>query len=153
MQGEHLDGADLIADGLHADRSWAVLDTETGKVLTARREPRLVFAAARVDTGGVPHIALPDETELDGPDNLSWDRSLNQTRVASVGRSRLGFEDRLEIDALFTHMAAKRGGPRSERSLGEWPESIGDPSREPRAVPRGLHLETATRQQHPDEPS
>ena len=39
FQGERLDGAELVADGLAADRSWGVLDTETGKVLTGRRAP------------------------------------------------------------------------------------------------------------------
>ena len=60
FQGERLETAELVADGLAADRSWGVLDTGTGKVLTGRREPRLLLASATLGDDGQPQTSLPD---------------------------------------------------------------------------------------------
>jgi uncharacterized protein YcbX len=60
LQGESIDVADIDADGLRGDRSWGVHDQVTGKVLTGRREPRLLEASAVLATGGEPEIRLPD---------------------------------------------------------------------------------------------
>ena len=54
MGGERLDGADVDERGIAGDRQWALLDVATGKTLTGRREPKLLFASARLsDDGGV----------------------------------------------------------------------------------------------------
>ena len=44
---------------------WGIRDQSDGRILTARREPRLLFAAARVGSQG-PLITLPDGQELTG---------------------------------------------------------------------------------------
>lgn len=53
LQGEQLDAADVGTVGLTGDRAWGLVDTETGLVLTARREPNLLFGAARIGRDGV----------------------------------------------------------------------------------------------------
>src|SRR4051812_28612736 len=60
LQGESIDVAQIDADGLRGDRSWGVHDEVTGKVLTGRREPRLLEASAVLAAGGEPEIRLPD---------------------------------------------------------------------------------------------
>ena len=47
---------------------WGIQDRSDGRVLTARREPRLLFASSRVAAeGGLAVITLPDGRELTGP--------------------------------------------------------------------------------------
>ncbi len=60
LQGERLDTADVAAGGIAGDRRWALFDVATGFGLTARREPDLLFAAARLRDGGGVEILLPD---------------------------------------------------------------------------------------------
>jgi uncharacterized protein YcbX len=67
LLGERLPSLDLAADGVDGDRLWGILDRGDGRILTARREPRLLFAASRLGAGGVPVISLPDGRTLEGP--------------------------------------------------------------------------------------
>ncbi len=60
LQGERLDSAAVTADGLEGDRRFAIHEVETGFGLTARREPELLFASARLRDGGEIEITLPD---------------------------------------------------------------------------------------------
>jgi uncharacterized protein YcbX len=47
---------------------WGIQDRGDGRILTARREPRLLFASSRVAADGdLPVITLPDGRELTGP--------------------------------------------------------------------------------------
>ncbi len=62
LQGERLDSADLGPGGIAGDRQWALFDVATGFGLTARREPDLLFAAARVRPDGAVEVMLPDGT-------------------------------------------------------------------------------------------
>jgi MOSC domain-containing protein len=67
MQGERLGVTTVQADGLAGDRRWGVRDEETGRVLTGRREPRLLDAVATLgDDGGEPTIVLPDGARING---------------------------------------------------------------------------------------
>jgi uncharacterized protein YcbX len=66
MQGERLAAATVRPDGIDGDRRWGVRDEVTGRVLTGRREPRLLDAAARLDEDGEPTIVLPDGSQLVG---------------------------------------------------------------------------------------
>jgi uncharacterized protein YcbX len=66
MQGQRLAAAQVQADGLDGDRRWGVRDEGTGRVLTGRREPRLLEATARLESGTELVITLPDGTTLDG---------------------------------------------------------------------------------------
>jgi len=66
MQGERLRAVRIEGDGVAGDRRWGVRDEGTGRVLTGRREPRLLEAAARLAAGREPVIELPDGTVLEG---------------------------------------------------------------------------------------
>ncbi len=59
LQGERLSGAILDDSGLRGDRRWGVRDEITGKILTGRREPQLLLAAASLADDGEPDIVLP----------------------------------------------------------------------------------------------
>ena len=67
LLGERMSGLSLVADGVDGDRLWGIRDRGDGRILTARREPRLLFAASRIGTGDVPLITLPDGSMLTGP--------------------------------------------------------------------------------------
>ena len=49
FQGEQLIQAIVEGDGIRGDRAWGVRDTDTGRILTGRREPRLLLASAHLD--------------------------------------------------------------------------------------------------------
>jgi MOSC domain-containing protein len=66
LLGERLPTLSLVADGVDGDRMWGIRDQNDGRILTARREPRLLFASARVGSRGLPLITLPDGQELAG---------------------------------------------------------------------------------------
>ena len=66
LQGERLESAIVARDGLEGDRQWGVRDQATGRILTARRRPELLAAAATYDSG-LPVITLPDGRVVRGP--------------------------------------------------------------------------------------
>lgn len=59
LQGEDMSRADIETDGVRGDRCWGIRDETTGKILTARRAPQLLFAAASLEGDGTPMITLP----------------------------------------------------------------------------------------------
>jgi len=74
MQGERLTEAMIGPAGIEGDRGWALLDVESGKHLTARRSPELLFASARLAGPTVAdgvRITLPNGTETDSDHTLS----------------------------------------------------------------------------------
>jgi uncharacterized protein YcbX len=66
LQGEQLAEADLDADGVRGDRRWGIRDAATGRILTGRREPRLLLAAATLRGDGEPELTVPDGTVVCG---------------------------------------------------------------------------------------
>lgn len=62
LQGEQVEAAELGPGGIHGDRGYALFDDETGFGLTARRDPTLLFASARLRPDGSVEITLPDGT-------------------------------------------------------------------------------------------
>jgi hypothetical protein len=68
LLGERLPTLRVVGDGVVGDRMWGIQDRSDGRILTARREPRLLFASSRVAAhGDVPVITLPNGQELTGP--------------------------------------------------------------------------------------
>lgn len=67
LQGEVLSSAELEGDGMRGDRCWGIRDETTGKILTARRAPELLYAAAALSADGTPVITLPDGSTCFGP--------------------------------------------------------------------------------------
>jgi uncharacterized protein YcbX len=60
LQGERLEEALVTPDGIDGDRRFAIYDVATGFGLTARRQPQLLFASARLREDGGAEITLPD---------------------------------------------------------------------------------------------
>jgi uncharacterized protein YcbX len=58
LQGEEVTQAIVERDGIGGDRAWGLRDEATGRILTARREPRLLLATAHLDRDQ-PHLQLP----------------------------------------------------------------------------------------------
>lgn len=72
LGGEALAESDVLSAGLKGDRAWGIRDSTTGYVLTARREPKLLLARARLAEAGDVEIWLPDGT-LTGDDAVLSD--------------------------------------------------------------------------------
>ena len=69
MQGERLESAVVGTHGIVGDRQWGLLDLDTGLMLTARREPALLMASARlVDPPDVHDVELEPEVVITLPD-------------------------------------------------------------------------------------
>jgi uncharacterized protein YcbX len=84
MGGEQLSRAVVGESGIEGDRQWGLLDSETGLILTARREPRLLFASAHLEAG-LPVIELSERC-LRGDDKLSEWLGRSVSLVAAGGR-------------------------------------------------------------------
>lgn len=63
LGGERLDSVTVTELGLAGDRGWGLRDDATGTVLTARRQPELLFASARVVGPAEVVVTLPDGME------------------------------------------------------------------------------------------
>jgi uncharacterized protein YcbX len=84
MQGERLDRAELTERGLTGDRSFAVIDGDTGKVASAKNPRKwggLLECTARLEGDGVV-ITLPD-----GGSVHSGDGDVDQALSAVLGRT------------------------------------------------------------------
>jgi len=99
LQGEPVDAARMEEDGVLGDRRWGIRDQRTNRILTARRRPELLGAAASYD-GDEPVITLPDGRTVVGPGEKT-DRLLSEwlaspvslvTSVGDAGRAEF-FED------------------------------------------------------------
>lgn len=86
LLGEALDASDVGPNGLPGDRAFGIVDVATGKVLTARREPRLLFASASWHDGDV-EIVTSEGDPLDSDAALSaWiGRHVRLTRAGEEG--------------------------------------------------------------------
>jgi uncharacterized protein YcbX len=76
LQGEALNAAIVERDGLEGDRRWGIRDGHTGRILTARRRPELLHAAASY-RDAQPLITLPDGRIAEGP-GPTTDRLLSE---------------------------------------------------------------------------
>lgn len=66
LQGDAVESASFRKSGVEGDREWGIRDERSGKILTARRRPELLAAAARCDDD-LPVITLPDGSTAVGP--------------------------------------------------------------------------------------
>jgi uncharacterized protein YcbX len=98
LQGERLEAARLTPDGIDGDRRFAIYDVATGFGLTARREPRLLFASARLREDGGAEITLPDGSVADGDAALShWLERPVELRSARSGVA-LSYENVVDFE-------------------------------------------------------
>ena len=95
LQGERLDTATATAEGVQGDRSFGIRDVETGLILTARRQPELLFASAAWSAGSVM-VTLPDGRTTDSDGDLSnWlGRPVELTAAGSAGT----YENPMDIE-------------------------------------------------------
>ncbi|MFC5720052.1 MOSC domain-containing protein [Streptomyces gamaensis] len=68
MGGERLPAVTLTDRGLEGDRGFAVLDVASGKILSAKKERRLLLASARTCPDNGVLVRLPGGTELEAGD-------------------------------------------------------------------------------------
>lgn len=87
MGGEPLSTAEVGEHGFRGDRGWGIVDVATGNVLTARRQPELLFASARLRADGEVEIQLPDGQVTDRSEDLSaWlQRDVRLQRAGDEG--------------------------------------------------------------------
>jgi uncharacterized protein YcbX len=83
LQGEVLAEAEIDADGMRGDRGWGLRDESTGKILTGRRMPELLFASAVLGPDGTPTVTLPTGVVCQGPGEQT-DAALSQWLGRSV---------------------------------------------------------------------
>ncbi|MDJ0769941.1 MAG: MOSC N-terminal beta barrel domain-containing protein [Ilumatobacter sp.] len=129
LGGEQLDAADVDELGIAGDRQWGLYDPATGMVLTARREPDLLFLSSRLD-GGRPVIT--DEHGAVLADDAALSARLGrpvELRAASDGPGT--FENPMDVDNEADWMQWQSSGGTfhdgrskislvSRASLGEW---------------------------------
>jgi len=90
LQGEVMSSAEIELDGVRGDRCWGIRDEATGKILTGRRAPHLLFAAGALAPNGAPVITLPSGVTCQGP-GAETDAALSEwldkpvSLVSSVG--------------------------------------------------------------------
>ena len=150
MQGESLPEAMLTAQGIAGDRAYALIDEETGKVVSAKsakRFPEMFGCRARFvapPVPGVEHppvvITLPDGTAV-GSDDADCDQALSRFFGRKVRLSASAPED-FTIDQYHPDIAdADPGGHRDtvvEAKLGAaFFAEIGAPS----PVPAGAFFD------------
>lgn len=86
--GEQVSESVLTNLGLGGDRAWGIRDNVTGLFLTARREPELLMATARLLDEDNVTIRLPDGADVSTDDDLSrWlrrDVSLKRVEANDV---------------------------------------------------------------------
>ena len=67
LQGEDVSSGEIELDGVRGDRTWGIRDETTGRILTGRQAPQLLFAAAALEPDGAPVITLPTGRTCRGP--------------------------------------------------------------------------------------
>lgn len=97
MQGESLSSVEVDADGVHGDRRWGLLDVAREKTLTCRREPRLLFAGARIEGDDVV-VTLPDGTETNDDATLSGWLGIDVALIESTSDNAGTFEIQLDFE-------------------------------------------------------
>lgn len=129
LGGEQLDRADVGSLGIEGDRAWGLYDPATEMVLTARREPSLLFLKARVEDAR-PTITDAAGELLESDSDLSaWIGRPVELRAAAAGPAT--FENPIDIDDETDWVRWQSSGGTfhdgrskisfvSRRSLGEW---------------------------------
>ena len=97
LGGERLSTADVGPDGIVGDRAWGLRDRSTGLVLTARREPTLLFLSARHRPDDRPRIT--DEEGIDLPDDDAVSERLGRPVELVAATDGPGtFENPMNVD-------------------------------------------------------
>lgn len=96
MGGERVRATDVGTHGLPGDRAFGVVDVATGRVLTARREPRLLFARATWHHG---EVEVRDEDGAPLADDGALSRWLGRpVRLERAGTEGGVYENPLDAE-------------------------------------------------------
>jgi MOSC domain-containing protein len=98
MLGEQVPELRVAASGGLGDRSWALRDLETGRVVSAKKEPRLLGFRARYDIEPTPE--RPGRVRIEAPDGREFfadDQDASQIISIALG-SRVQLENRARRD-------------------------------------------------------
>jgi len=102
LQGERVESVAVTHEGLEGDRRFAIYDLDSGRGLTARRVPELLFGAARLAGDGSVEITLPDGSPAADDQALSaW-----LGRPVALRSADAGVERRYENVIDFEHELA-----------------------------------------------
>jgi uncharacterized protein YcbX len=131
FRGEQLETARIEVTGIEGDRSFGLRDLETGLILTARRQPELLFATAAWSQGSV-QVSLPDGSTTDRDHDLSnW--LGKPVELVAGGTSTGTFENSLDVENdddwvqwtgptdSFHDSERNRVSLVSTTTLGDWP--------------------------------
>src|SRR4051812_41350532 len=83
LGGEQIERAEVTELGFDGDRRWAIRDSSSGRILTAKRDGRLLMASARCTSAGGVSITLPSGQETACSDELSRWLGLDVELVAA----------------------------------------------------------------------
>jgi len=97
LGGEQLTSADVGPDGIVGDRMWGLRDRSTGLVLTARREPALLFLTAEHRDADRPFVTDELGAELGDDDALS-ERLGRSVELVSALDGPGTFENPMNVD-------------------------------------------------------
>jgi hypothetical protein len=100
LRGERITSGRVEDTGLAFDRVFGIRDLVTGHILTGRREPALLLAAASIDeSDGSPVIVLPDGQALRGTGDLT-DAGLSDFLGHPVGLVAAASTEALSAEAF-----------------------------------------------------
>ena len=126
LGGEQLERVEVGELGFAGDRQWGIRDVTTGKVLTARREPKLLFGTARLAADGDVAITLPEGDDLSAWLGYEVELVRAAPGVRGTFENPLDFEhdaDWMEWtgpDAVFHDSKRTRFSLVSTTTLGDW---------------------------------
>ena len=160
MAGVSLDEVEVGPLGFEHDRRWALLDTDTGRALNAKRMPELLFATVDDDGGPTrPIVTLPDGTiAIDDATLSGWlERRVALTEAQPEQRGQYEIMSDFETDGgeVLSWQGPKGTFHDSNRtqvhlvttgSIGEWnvrrfrPNIVVDGAGELDLVGRSLHV-------------
>ena len=85
LGGESLEASRVGQHGLPGDRAFGIVDAGTGNVLTARKEPRLLFATASWHHGDVEIVAAGQRLDTDAALSEWLGRPVRLVRAGAEG--------------------------------------------------------------------
>lgn len=94
--GERLEHAAVDERGVEFDRAWGIYDPATDKVLTARREPRLLFLSATVRDGRPVIVTDAGDDVSSDADLSAWLGHAVELRSPADGPAT--FENPMNVD-------------------------------------------------------
>lgn len=117
LQGERLDSAQVDETGVVGDRGFAIVDVESGKVLSAKRYGQLLDGSARTFADGSVMLTIPEVGDV-----AATDPRVHDLLTAWVGRP-CRLEPRNRVDAARFDMSMEVDG--DESTVFEWPCAAG----------------------------